>query len=67
MAGESEPIYSIFRELSGVDNGYLKRDTLYVKFQDPFKMSFKWKFCSFVSVPSLFKKEINAFDSFSVK
>ena len=29
-------------------------------------MSFKLKLCSFVSVPSLFKKEINAFDSLSV-
>ena len=37
---------------------------LHVKSQDPFKMSFKLKLCSFVSVPSLFKKEINAFDSF---
>ena len=27
-------------------------------------MSFGLKHCSFVSVPSLFKKEINAFDSF---
>ena len=30
---------------------------LYVKSQDPFKMSFKLKLCSFASVPSLFKKE----------
>ena len=37
---------------------------LYVKSQDPFKMSFKLKLCSFVSVPSLFKKEVNASDSF---
>ena len=27
-------------------------------------MSFELKLCSFVSVPSLFKKQINAFDSF---
>ena len=26
MVGESEPIYLVFHELSGVDNGYLKRD-----------------------------------------
>ena len=30
----------------------------------PFK---KKKLCSFVSVPSLFKKEINAFDSFGIE
>ena len=30
-------------------------------------MSFKLKLCSFVSVPSLLKKEINAFDSFGVE
>ena len=40
---------------------------LYVKSQDPFKMSFKLKLCSFVSVPSLFKEEINAFDSFGIE
>ena len=39
---------------------------LYVKSQDPFKMSFKLKLCSFVSDPSLFKKEINDFDSFGI-
>ena len=40
---------------------------LHVKSQDLFKMSFKLKLCSFVSVPSLFKKEINAFDSFGIE
>ena len=40
---------------------------LYLKSQDPFKMSFKLKLCSFVSVPSLFKKEINAFDSLGIE
>ena len=43
---------------------------LYVKSQDPFKMSFKLKFesnLSFVSVPAPFKKEINAFDSFGIE
>ena len=40
---------------------------LYVKSQDLFKMPFKLKFCGFVSVPSLFKKEINAFDSFGTE
>ena len=40
---------------------------LYVKSQNPFKMSFKLKLCSFVSVPSLFKKKINAFDSFGIE
>ena len=40
---------------------------LYVKSQDPLKMSFKLKLCSLVSVPSLFKKDINAFDSFGIE
>ena len=40
---------------------------IYVKSQNPFKMSFKLKLRSFVSVPSLFKKEINAFDSFAIE
>ena len=31
------------------------------------KRSFKVKLCSFVSFPSLFMKEINAFDSFSIE
>ena len=31
------------------------------------KLIFKLKLCSFVSVPSLFKKEINVFDSFGVE
>ena len=35
---------------------------VYVKFQGPFKVSFKLKLCGFVSVPSLLKKEIDAFD-----
>ena len=39
----------------------------YVKSQDRFKMLFKFKFCSFVSVTSLFKKEINAFDLFGIE
>ena len=30
-------------------------------------MPFKLKLCSFVSVPSLFKKQINAFDSFGIE
>ena len=33
---------------------------LYLKSQNPFKMLFKLKLCSFVSVPSLFKNEISA-------
>ena len=40
---------------------------LHVKSQDSFKMSFKLMLCSFVPVPSLFKKEINAFDSFGIE
>ena len=40
---------------------------LYVKSQYPFKMSFKLKLRSFVSVPGLFKKEINAFDSLGIE
>ena len=32
-----------------------------------FKMSFKLKLCCVVSVPSSFKKEINAFDSFGIE
>ena len=40
---------------------------LYLESQDPFKMSFKLKLCSFVSVPSLSKEEINAFDSFGIE
>ena len=40
---------------------------LYVKSQNPFKMSFKLKLCSFVSIPCLLKKEINTFDSFGIK
>ena len=40
---------------------------LYVKSQNPFKVSFKLKLCSFASVPYLFKKEINAFDSFRIE
>ena len=35
--------------------------SFYVKPQDSIKMFFKSKLCSFISVPSLFKKEINAF------
>ena len=30
-------------------------------------MSFRLMFCSFVSVPSLFKKEIDAFDYFGIE
>ena len=40
---------------------------LYVKSQNPFEISFKLKLCSFISVPSLFKKEINAFNSFGIE
>ena len=40
---------------------------LYVKSQDPFTMSFKLKLRSFVSVPSLFKKDVNTFDSFGIE
>ena len=36
---------------------------LYVKSQDPFKMSFKFKYCNFFSVPILLKKKTNTFDS----
>ena len=40
---------------------------LYLKSPNPLKMSFKLKLCSFVSVPSLFQKETNAFDSFGIE
>ena len=40
---------------------------LYVKPQNPFEMSFKLKLCSIISVPSLLKKGINAFDSFGIE
>ena len=40
---------------------------LCVKSQDPFKMSFKLKLCSFISLPSLFKKEINALKFFGIE
>ena len=40
---------------------------LYVKSQDAFEMSFKLKLCCFVSVPSLFKEEINVSDSFGIE
>ena len=46
---------------------FLAQIRLYVKFQDPFRMSFKLKLRSLVSVPSLIKKEINAFDSFGIE
>ena len=37
---------------------------LYIKSQET---SFELKLCSLVLVPSLFKKEINAFDSFGIE
>ena len=40
---------------------------LYIKSQYPFNISFKSKLWSFISVPSLFKKEINAFDSLGIE
>ena len=40
--------------------------SLYVKSKDPFKMFFKLKLYSFVSILSLFKKGINAFDSLGI-
>ena len=46
---------------------YLYRDMPLRKSQDLFKISFKLKPCSFVLVLSLFKKEINAFDSFGIE
>ena len=48
-------------------NNYNSGIRLYVKSQDPFKMSFNLKLRSFVSVPSLFKKEINAFNSLGIE
>ena len=57
-------------QLNAIPESILKvfvKIRLYVKSQNPFKMSSKLKLCSFISVPSLFKKEISAFDSFGTE
>ena len=48
----------------GEANRYIR---LYVKSHNPFKISFKLKLRSFISVPSLLEKEINAFDFFGIE
>ena len=47
--------------------GILRLIRLYVKSQNPLKMSLTLELCSFVSVPNLFKKEVKAFDSFGTE
>ena len=42
-------------------------NTLLRKIPGSFKMPFELKFCSFLSVPSLFKKEFKAFDSAGIE
>ena len=46
---------------------FQQKETPLRKIPGSFKMPFELKLCSFVSVPSLFKTEIDAFDSFGIE
>ena len=52
---------------SRVPGGVMDEIDICINSQDPIKMSFKLKLCSFVSVPSSFKKEMHIFYSFDIE